>query len=143
MYSQKEQSEEIIVDQQHRNCDNERSRTQALVNYIFNPLLSCAPTLRREGYCGKTSSAPLRQNFQSLVVALSTPSAAFWLSFASIASAFEKIKKEMGDAKLAAAIYNIGEGFVRMPFLDLSEKKFKAVGSPMGMLTSQYSRAVS
>ena len=45
---------------------------------------------------------------------------------ASVASAFETIKKEMGDAKLAAAIYNVGGGFVRKPFLDLSEKEFKA-----------------
>lgn len=45
---------------------------------------------------------------------------------ASVASAFEKIKKEMGDAKLAAAIYNVGGGFVRKPFLELSEKEFRA-----------------
>jgi NAD(P)-dependent dehydrogenase (short-subunit alcohol dehydrogenase family) len=45
---------------------------------------------------------------------------------ASVASAFEKINKEMGGAKLAAAIYNVGGGFVRKPFLDLSEKEFKA-----------------
>jgi hypothetical protein len=30
----------------------------------------------------------------------------------------------MGDAKLAAAIYNVGGGFVRKPFLELTEKEF-------------------
>lgn len=43
---------------------------------------------------------------------------------ASINSAFDSIKKEMGDAKLAAAVYNVGGGFVRKPFLELSEKEF-------------------
>jgi NAD(P)-dependent dehydrogenase (short-subunit alcohol dehydrogenase family) len=45
---------------------------------------------------------------------------------ASVAKAFEAIQKEMGDAKLAAAVYNVGGGFVRKPFLELSEKEFKA-----------------
>lgn len=45
---------------------------------------------------------------------------------ASVASAFEQIKKEMGDAKLAAAVYNVGGGFVRKPFLELTEKEFAA-----------------
>lgn len=45
---------------------------------------------------------------------------------ASTKLAFEKIKKEMGDAKLAAAIYNVGGGFVRKPFLELTEQEFRA-----------------
>jgi NAD(P)-dependent dehydrogenase (short-subunit alcohol dehydrogenase family) len=43
---------------------------------------------------------------------------------ASVKSAFETIEKEMGDAKLAAAIYNVGGGFVRKPFLELTEAQF-------------------
>lgn len=45
---------------------------------------------------------------------------------ASTGKAFEAIQKEMGDAKLAAAIYNVGGGFVRKPFLELTEKEFTA-----------------
>lgn len=41
-------------------------------------------------------------------------------------SAFEQLKKEIGDAPLAAAIYNVGGRFVRKPFLDLSEDDFEA-----------------
>jgi hypothetical protein len=42
----------------------------------------------------------------------------------STKKAFETIQKEIGDAKLAAAIYNVGGGFVRKPFLELTEKEF-------------------
>jgi len=44
----------------------------------------------------------------------------------SVASAFETIEKEFGDAKLAAAVYNVGGGFVRKPFLELTEAEFTA-----------------
>ena len=44
----------------------------------------------------------------------------------SVTSAFDKIKKEMGDAKLAAAIYNVGGRFVRKPFLELTPDDFEA-----------------
>lgn len=45
----------------------------------------------------------------------------------SVSSAFESIKKEIGsDGHLAAAIYNVGGGFVRKPFLDLTEKEYVA-----------------
>jgi NAD(P)-dependent dehydrogenase (short-subunit alcohol dehydrogenase family) len=44
----------------------------------------------------------------------------------SLSNAFEKIKAEMGDRKLAAAVYNVGGGFVRKPFLELTEKEYKA-----------------
>jgi short-subunit dehydrogenase len=39
---------------------------------------------------------------------------------ASIKSAFETIKKELPDSKLAAAIFNVSAGFAVKPFLDLS-----------------------
>jgi NAD(P)-dependent dehydrogenase (short-subunit alcohol dehydrogenase family) len=45
---------------------------------------------------------------------------------ASLKSAFETIKKELGDAKLAAAVYNVGGGFTRKPFLQLTEKEYTA-----------------
>ena len=43
---------------------------------------------------------------------------------ASVKKAFETIKKEMNGAKLTAAVYNVGGGFVRKPFLELSEAEF-------------------
>lgn len=36
----------------------------------------------------------------------------------SVKSAFEKIKTELPDTKLAAAVYNVSSGFVRKPFLE-------------------------
>lgn len=42
----------------------------------------------------------------------------------NVQEAFDAIKKEMGGAKLAAAIFNVGGRFVRKPFLDLSEDEF-------------------
>jgi len=42
----------------------------------------------------------------------------------SVASAFETIKKEFSDAKLAAAVFNAGGGFVRKSFLELTEAEF-------------------
>ncbi|KAK4190028.1 diacetyl reductase [Podospora australis] len=38
----------------------------------------------------------------------------------SVKSAFDSIKKELGDKKLAAAIYNVGAGFAVKPFLELT-----------------------
>nr|KAK5446787.1 hypothetical protein LTR18_002364 [Exophiala xenobiotica] len=52
----------------------------------------------------------------------------------SVKSAFEQLKKEMGDASLAAAVYNIGGRFVRKPFLDLSEDDFEAGWEANGYL---------
>jgi NAD(P)-dependent dehydrogenase (short-subunit alcohol dehydrogenase family) len=43
-----------------------------------------------------------------------------------VKAAFEQIKKEMGGASLAAAIYNVGGRFVRKPFLELSEEDFES-----------------
>ncbi|KAI0124491.1 NAD(P)-binding protein [Hypoxylon sp. NC0597] len=42
----------------------------------------------------------------------------------SLDSAFEKIAKELPGYKLAAAIYNVGAGFQRKPFLELSVEDF-------------------
>ena len=44
----------------------------------------------------------------------------------SVKNAFEKISSEMGSAKLAAAVFNVGGRFVRKPFLELSEDDFIA-----------------
>jgi len=43
----------------------------------------------------------------------------------SVSAAFEQIKKEFGgDKKLAAAVFNVGGGFVRKPFLELSLEEY-------------------
>lgn len=42
----------------------------------------------------------------------------------SVKNAFDKITKDMGSAKLAAAVFNVGGKFVRKPFLELSEDDF-------------------
>jgi len=44
----------------------------------------------------------------------------------AVAAAFETIKKEYGNAQLAAAVYNVGGGFFRKPFLELSQKEYAA-----------------
>ncbi|KXJ96588.1 short chain dehydrogenase [Microdochium bolleyi] len=44
----------------------------------------------------------------------------------SVRAAFDKIKAELPDHKLAAAIYNVAAGFVRKPFLELSVEEFDA-----------------
>jgi hypothetical protein len=41
---------------------------------------------------------------------------------ASVKSAFESIKKELGQAKLAVAVYNVAAGFGRKPFLELTSE---------------------
>ncbi|KAK5560986.1 hypothetical protein LTR46_001296 [Exophiala xenobiotica] len=60
----------------------------------------------------------------------------------SVKSAFEQLKKEMGDASLAAAVYNIGGRFVRKPFLDLSEDDFEAGWEANGRGAFHFSKAV-
>ena len=45
---------------------------------------------------------------------------------ASVKKAFDELKKEMGGAKLTAAIYNVGGAFFRKNFLSLSEEEFVA-----------------
>jgi len=54
---------------------------------------------------------------------------------ASVNSAFERLKEEMGDAQLAAAVFNVGGSFVRKPFLELTEEEFM-----VGMDANGYSQ---
>lgn len=42
----------------------------------------------------------------------------------SVKAAFEKIKEQAGDAHLAAAVYNVGAGYVKKPFLELTLKEY-------------------
>ncbi|KAL4925671.1 oxidoreductase, short chain dehydrogenase/reductase family [Aspergillus undulatus] len=42
----------------------------------------------------------------------------------SLKSAFDKIAQQYKDAPLAAAVFNSGGGFVRKPFLELTEEEF-------------------
>lgn len=41
---------------------------------------------------------------------------------AALDSAFETIKRELGSKQLAAAVYNVGGGLVKRPFLELQPK---------------------
>ena len=41
-----------------------------------------------------------------------------------VKSAFEQIKSQFGNVPLAAAVFNSGGGFVRKPFLELTEEEF-------------------
>ncbi|KAI9744876.1 MAG: hypothetical protein M1818_001801 [Claussenomyces sp. TS43310] len=43
---------------------------------------------------------------------------------ASLRTAFARIKEEVGDKQLAAAVYNVGGSFVRKPFLELTPEEF-------------------
>ena len=43
---------------------------------------------------------------------------------ASIKNAFAQIAQAFPDAPVAAAVYNVGGGFVRKPFLELSLDEF-------------------
>lgn len=42
----------------------------------------------------------------------------------SVRSAFDKINEQYGGSTLAAAVFNSGGGFVRKPFLELTEEEF-------------------
>ena len=42
----------------------------------------------------------------------------------AVKSAFEKITQQFKDTPLAAAVFNSGGGFVRKPFLELTEEEF-------------------
>jgi enoyl-[acyl-carrier-protein] reductase (NADH) len=44
----------------------------------------------------------------------------------SMKKAFEKLEEEMGEAQLAAAVFNVGGSFIKKPFLELSEEEFMA-----------------
>ncbi|PGH09741.1 hypothetical protein GX51_00421 [Blastomyces parvus] len=47
-------------------------------------------------------------------------------SVASVQNAFAEISKAFPGAPIAAAVYNVGGGFVRKPFLELSQEDFLA-----------------
>ena len=44
----------------------------------------------------------------------------------SVESAFDKIAQQFSSTPLAAAVFNSGGGFVRKPFLELTEQDFAA-----------------
>jgi len=44
----------------------------------------------------------------------------------SVSDAFKKIEKEFKGKKLAAAVFNVGGGFVRKPFLELTQDDYEA-----------------
>lgn len=44
----------------------------------------------------------------------------------SVKNAFAEIEKEFKGKKLAAAVYNVGGGFVRKPFLEMSLEEYEA-----------------
>jgi len=60
----------------------------------------------------------------------------------SVQSAFAQVKKEMGDAKLAAAVYNVGGRFVRKPFLELSLDDFESGWEANGRGAYHFAQAV-
>lgn len=47
-------------------------------------------------------------------------------SESSVKNAFTEIKKELPGKKLAAAIFNVGGGFVRKPFLELTLAEYQS-----------------
>lgn len=54
-------------------------------------------------------------------------------------AAFEQIKKEMGDSShLAAAVYNVGGGLIRKPFVELSEQEVEG-----GWISNGYDESTS
>ncbi|KIV86860.1 hypothetical protein, variant [Exophiala sideris] len=60
----------------------------------------------------------------------------------SVKNAFEQLKKEMGGAPLAAAIYNVGGRFIRKPFLELNEEEFESGWDANGRGGFHFSQAV-
>ncbi|KAL2438283.1 hypothetical protein ABEF95_005867 [Exophiala dermatitidis] len=59
----------------------------------------------------------------------------------SVKNAFEQLKKELGGATLAAAIYNVGGGFIRKPFLELTEEEFEVGWAANGRGAFHFSQA--
>lgn len=47
-------------------------------------------------------------------------------SESSVKNAFAEIQKEFQGKKLAAAIFNVGGGFVRKPFLEMNLEEYQA-----------------
>lgn len=44
----------------------------------------------------------------------------------SVKSAFEQISQQHANSALAAAVFNLGGGFVRKPFLEMTEQDYTA-----------------
>jgi len=61
----------------------------------------------------------------------------------SVQAAFEQIKKELGEAKLATAVYNVGGRFIRKPFLELTEDEFEAGWEANGCVLLQAAELTS
>ena len=60
----------------------------------------------------------------------------------SVKAAFEQLQKDFGDAKLAAAVYNVGGRFIRKPFLELSQDEFESGWEANGRGAFHFSQAV-
>ncbi|KAJ9609801.1 hypothetical protein H2200_006129 [Cladophialophora chaetospira] len=60
----------------------------------------------------------------------------------SIKNAFEQLKKESGGAKVAAAVYNVGGGLVKKPFLELKEEELEGAWASNGRGGFLFAQAV-
>lgn len=58
----------------------------------------------------------------------------------SVNAAAQKIRDEFGNRPLAAAIFNLGGGFVRRPFLELTEDEFARGFQVQGYVSSELKR---
>ncbi|KZF19499.1 7-alpha-hydroxysteroid dehydrogenase [Xylona heveae TC161] len=59
----------------------------------------------------------------------------------SIRNAFEEISKEFGNANLAAAVFNVGGGFVRKPFLEITQEDFDGAVAATSRGTFNFSQS--
>ncbi|KAL9107401.1 MAG: hypothetical protein Q9227_007685 [Pyrenula ochraceoflavens] len=59
----------------------------------------------------------------------------------SVKASFDKLKSEMGGANLAAAVFNVGDNFVRKPFLELTEEEFTRAYNVEGRGAFNFSQA--
>ncbi|XHF98775.1 hypothetical protein AWENTII_002313 [Aspergillus wentii] len=62
---------------------------------------------------------------------------------ASVRSAFDQINQKYADSPLAAAVFNSGGGFVRKPFLELTEEEFSQGFDSQGYVYSSLHIAIS
>lgn len=53
----------------------------------------------------------------------------------SVKSAFNKISQQYAGSPLAAAVFNLGGGFVRRPFLELTEEEFSRGFESQGLVS--------
>lgn len=52
----------------------------------------------------------------------------------SVKSAFNKISQQYAGSSLAAAVFNLGGGFVQRPFLELTEEEFSRGFESQGLV---------